>query len=459
MLDNLVLKSITSNEEYARKVVPFLRKEYFADKAQQAIYLIADEYFRKYNKCATLDVLEIESSKLQNINEKLYESIVEEVKGLSNVEVGGDLQWLVDQTEQFCQERALHNSMMKSIEIMKGNEKHLTKTSIPEIMREALSVSFDTRLGHDYFMDAEHQYDYYTSPQTKIPFDIDVLNDITSGGITRKTLNLIIGGTHSGKTLGMCHLAAGYMTMGYNVLYITMEEAEEKIRLRIDGNLMGQSLDQIPKMSKTAYLNKVEHIRSRTVGKLRIKEYPTSGASVANFRFLVNELKIKENFVPDIIFVDYLNICASDRFKNADSLYTYNKAIAEELRGFAKETDAGLWTATQLNREGFKDSDPDMGDVSDSFGVPMTADLAIIIIGSDDLDRMGQLKVKQQKNRYRDLNYRKSFLIGCDKPKMRWYDLEDSAQPPQQSKEEVTVPGKRNVSSTSAKADMFGDFS
>jgi replicative DNA helicase len=464
MFDSIVLKSLTSNEDYTRKVTPFLKKEYFEDRAQQTLYMIADEYFRKYNKCATQDVLEVEVSRLQNINESLYTAVCKEMDGLAGIEVGGDINWLLDNTEQYCQDRALHNGMKKALEIMKGNEKKLTKTAIPELLRDALAVGFDSKLGHDYELDAEAQYEYYTSPKTKIPFDIEIMNDITNGGVERKTLNLFIGGTHAGKTLTMCHMAAAHYIMGYNVLYITLEMGENQIRSRIDANLMNMYLDDIPKMAKPAYMSRIEAIKQRTVGRFKIREFPTSGASVANFRFLLSELKIKENFVPDIIYVDYLNICASDRFKSADSLYSYNKAIAEELRGFAKETNTALFTATQLNREGFKDSDPDMGDVSDSFGVPMTADLALILIGSEELDRLNQLMCKQEKNRYRDLNYKKRFVVGCEKPKMRWYDLEESAQPPIQEEKVESVPKpkimntNRRSSTTSSKAAQFQEF-
>lgn len=461
MIESVILRSLTSNEEYARKTVPFLKKEYFLDKAQQAVYLIADQYFKKYNKCATPDVLEVEVDKLRNVNEALYAQITTEIDQLSTIEVGGDLDWLVAETETFCQDRSLHITMQKAIEIMKGNEKTLTKTAIPDMLREALSVSFDTRLGHDYQLDAESQYAYYTAPETKIPFDIEVMNEITNGGVTRKTLNIFIGGTHAGKTLAMCHFAAAHYMAGYKVLYITMEEAEEKIRYRIDANLMNANMDDIPRMSKDAYLARVDKIKANTIGDLRIKEYPTGAASVANFRFLLNELKIKENFVPDIIYIDYLNICASDRFGKIDNLYSYNKAIAEELRGFAKESDVALFTATQLNREGFKDSDPDMGDVSDSFGVPMTADFAVILIGSEDLDRMEQLIVKQQKNRYKDLNYKKRFAVGCRKSMMRWYDLDDTSIPSIDNKSEAVpqpVITKRTQRPNTSKALVFQDF-
>ena len=465
MIESVLLKSLTSNEDFARKVVPFLTKEYFLDKAHQTVYLIADQYFKKYNQVASLDVLEVEIDKLRDVNENLYTQIATFVDQLAGIEVGGTVDWLVGETEAFCQDRALHIAMQQAVQIMQGNEKKLSKTAIPDILREALSVSFDTRLGHDYQLDAEAQFDYYTAPETKIPFDIEVMNDITNGGVTRKTLNLFIGGTHAGKTLAMCHFAAAHYQAGYNVLYITMEEAEEKIRYRIDANLLNSWMDDVPKMQREVYLNRVAQVKKSTIGNLKIKEYPTGGASVANFRFLLNELKIKENFVPDIIYVDYLNICSSDRFAKADSLYTYNKAIAEELRGFAKEADVALFTATQLNREGFKDSDPDMGDVSDSFGVPMTADMALILIGSEELDRLNQLIVKQQKNRYKDLNFKKRFIVGCLKGKMRWYDLdEDSVTLPDiDNDKDDTVPkpvaGRRKgPTASSPKAGAFADF-
>lgn len=462
MIESVLLKNLTSSEEFARKVTPFLIPDYFLNKAEQTIYLIADHYFKKYNKVATPDVLEVEIDKLRDVNENLYNEITKYADALASVESGGDIEWLVKETESFCQNRALHIAMQKAVQIMQGNERSLSRTAIPDILREALSVSFDTRLGHDYQLDAEAQFDYYTAPETKIPFDIDVMNDITNGGVTRKTLNLFIGGTHAGKTLAMCHFAAAHYQAGYNVLYITMEEAEEKIRYRIDANLMNSWMDEIPKMQKEAYLARVAQVKKNTIGTLKIKEYPTGGASVSNFRFLLNELKIKENFVPDVIYVDYLNICSSDRFRQADSLYSYNKAIAEELRGFAKEADVALFTATQLNREGFKDSDPDMGDVSDSFGVPMTADMALILIGSEELDRLNQLQVKQQKNRYKDLNYKKRFVVGCMKGKMRWYDLEDTTVPDIDNDRSTTVPqpvvGKRKPMMSTPKSGAFAEF-
>lgn len=445
-IEAVILKSLTSNEEYARKVVPFLDREYFVDQSQRAIYLIADKYFRKYNKCASTDVLQIEIDKLQGVNETLYEELKKDVAYLDDCKVEGTIEWLLDETEAFCQDRALYNAIQKTIQISRGNDKRLSKTAIPEIMQDALAVCFDNKLGHDYQTDAEHQYDYYANPESKIPFEIDKLNEITAGGIPRKTLNLIIAATHGGKSLIMGYLANCYYLMGYNVLYISLEMSEEQLRQRSDANLLNVDMDDIPFMEREAYLNRVRAIGNRTTGRMKYKEYGTASASVSNFRHYVNELKIKHNFVPDVIVVDYLNICASDRFKTADNSYAYNKAIAEELRGFAKETNTILWTATQLNREGFKDSDPDMGDISDSFGVAFTADFAIVTYRNEELIRMNQIMVKQEKNRYRDLNFCKKFILGIETPRMRLYDLEESAQAPMPHIDDITPPPNQKAS-------------
>lgn len=449
-IEAVVLKSLCSNEEYTRKVIPFLSKEYFTDQSQRAIYLIADSYFRKYNKCASPDVLQIEIEKLQGVKEELYEEIKKDVEYLRGVAVEGTIEWLVDETETFCQDRALYNAIQQTIQISRGNDKRLSKTAIPQIMQDALAVCFDSKLGHDFQDDAEHQYDYYANPESKIPFESETLNDITNGGIPRKTLNLIIAATHGGKSLIMGYLANCYYLMGFNVLYISLEMSEEQLRQRSDANLLNVDMDDVPYLSREGYLNKIRTIGERTTGRMKYKEYGTASASVSNFRHYVNELKIKHNFIPDVIMVDYLNICASDRFKTADNSYAYNKAIAEELRGFAKETNAVLWTATQLNRDGFKDSDPDMGNISDSFGVAFTADFAIVTFRNEELIRMNQIMFKQEKNRYKDLNYRKKFMMGIETSRMRVYDLDEQAQ--------SVMPHIDDIPPTSNKASKFQGF-
>lgn len=429
-IETLILKSLTSNEEFCRKTVPFLKPEYFDDKSQRIVYLIADSYFRKYNKVATPDVLAIELDKAPGLSEQTYKEATQLISSISNMKVEGEYDWVVENTEKFCQDRAIYLGIRQCISIMDGEEKKLSKEAIPEILKEALAVSFDSVLGHDYEADAENQFEYYTSPHTKIPFNLDKLNDVTNGGVTRKTLNLLIAATHGCKTLALCDLAASYYMQGYNVLYITMEESENKIRQRIDANLLNVVMDDLMEQERSSYLNRVKRVTSKTKARMVIREYPTSGASVANFRYLMHELLLKQDFKPDIIMVDYLNLCLSSRFKSADNSYAYHKAISEELRGFAKEADVALWSATQLNRDGFKTNDPDMGQVSDSFGVAFTADFACILISSDELVRMAQILFKQQKNRYKDLNYCKRFVVGIERAKMKLYDVEDSAQPP-----------------------------
>ena len=450
-IEAIVLRSLTTNEEYTRKVVPFLTKEYFKEQSQRAIYLIADQYFRKYNKCASIDVLNIEVEKLQGVKEELYTEIKKDIEYLGSLNVEGALDWLIDETELFCQDRALYNAIQKTIEITRGDEKRLSKTAIPQIMQDALAVRFDDKLGHDYIDDAEHQHQHYSNPESKIPFDIEKLNEITGGGIPRKTLNLIIAATHGGKSLIMGYLANSYYLMGYNVLYISMEMSEEQLRQRSDANLLNVDMDDVPYMKEENYLARVRSIAERTRGRMKYKEYPTAGASVSNFRHYVNELKIKQNFVPDVIIVDYLNICASDRFKSADNSYAYHKAISEELRGFAHETNTILWTATQLNRTGFQDSDPGMGEVSDSFGVAFTADFTFVTYRNEELIRMNQIMFKQEKNRYKDLNYCKKFILGIETARMRIYDLEESAQASMPHIDDVPPP-------VSNKANKFQGF-
>lgn len=453
-VEQLILKSLVSDIEFARKTIPYLKPDYFNEKPQQIIYLIADEYFRKYNKCASIDVLQIELQKAPGLSETIYNSTNSLINELTDLNVEGDLQWRVDEAERFCQDKAIYNGIMQSIAIIQGEDKKLNRDAIPDILKEALGVCFDTKMGHDYIDDAEHQFLYYTSPQTKIPFDIDKLNEVTNGGVTRKTLNLDIAATHGGKTLSMCHKAAAHYAMGYNVLYLTMEESEEKIRTRIDANLLGVDMDDIAAISREEYFKRIGRIRAKTVGKLKIREFPTAGASAANFRYYIQELAIKKNFIPDVIYIDYLNLCASSRIRHADNSYAYHKAVAEELRGLAKETNTALFTATQLNREGFKDSDPDMGLISDSFGVAFTADFACILIGSEELTRAGQIMIKQEKNRYKDLNYCKRFVIGLDRQRMRLYDAENSAQPVR----DIDYGIENKITSRNDKAKKFADF-
>lgn len=427
-VESIVLNRLIEDESFTRKTIPFLREEYFQTQEAKVLFRILGSHFKRYHKCAKREVLTVEVEKIKSLSESLYGNIQELIGKVSEFPVTASEEWLLDQAEEFCKDRALFNSMSKAIEIMDGSNKALSKTAIPELMREALAVSFDPKLGHDYFDNAEDQWEYYNNQDTKIPFKQDILNLITNGGIGRKTLNLILAATHGGKSLILGDFAANYLKLGLNVLYITLEMSEEEIRKRIDANLLETKMDDVAQIDKTTYLNKVGRIRKGTLGELKVKEYGTGSAGVAHFRAYVNELKLVHEFVPDIICVDYLNICCSERFAKADNSYAYNKAIAEEIRGFAKETNTGIWSATQLNREGAKDSDPDMTDISDSFGVAFTADFAVVTFRNEDLIRQGMFMVKQEKNRYRDLNWKKRFMMGMDTSRMRIFDAEESAQ-------------------------------
>lgn len=430
-IETVVLKALTSSDSYARKVTPYLKKDYFTDKAHQALYLISDSYFKKYNQCASKEVLLVELDKLKGLNEQLFSQALETVEQVENQPLNSDEQWLVDTTEEFCKDRALHLAFAKALEIYKGNEQRLSRTAIPKLMEEALGVAFDERLGHDYIDSAEEQLEYYHSDVERIATDIQIFNDITNGGIPRKTLSLFIAGTHVGKSLTMCALAGGCYMLGYNVLYITLEESEPKIRQRIDANLLNITMDDLLYVDKNIYRKRMKQIEQRTTGKLKIREFPTAGASTSQFRYLLNELKLKKNFVPDIVFVDYLNICKSDRHTSIDNSNAYVKSITEELRGLAIESNAAFVSGTQLNRVGMKDSDPDMDDVAESFGSMFVADFVTVLTAPDELRAKNMMMWKQQKNRYRNLHFKKRFVTGADPLKMRVYDVEESAQPTQ----------------------------
>lgn len=428
-LELVILKNLIHNEEYLRKVLPFLKSEYFADRTEKVIFDEIVNFTEKYNNPPTIESLRIyvgESNKSQDDVDKLNAY----VNNLEVCDSGSKLEWIVDKTEEFCQDKSIYNAVLGSISILDGADKTHDKGSIPKILSDALSVSFDNSVGHDYLEEAASRYEFYHRQESKIPFDLTYFNKITKGGLSTKTLNIILAGTGVGKSLFMCHVAASCMAQGKNVLYITMEMAEERIAERIDANLLNVTMDELMNLSEDAYIKKVDRVRSKTVGKLIIKEYPTASASATHFRTLLNELNLKRNFTPDIIFVDYLNICCSSRLRvgaNVNS-YTYVKAIAEELRGLAVEFDVPLVSATQTTRSGFNSSDPGMEDVSESFGLPATADMMFALISSDDLQEMNQIMVKQLKNRYSDLTQNKRFTIGIDRAKMKLYDTEQSSQ-------------------------------
>lgn len=428
MIEQTILSHLSFNEEYARKVLPFLKDEYFVDQSHRVVFKLVDAYINKYNGMPTKEALLIELDAVAGMNENGYKATKEVISSLEKDDTG--MQWLIDNTEKFCQDKALYNAVSKSIQIMDGTDKNNDKGMIPKILQDALAVTFDNSVGHDYLEDFDSRYDFYHRREARIAFDLAYMNEITNGGIPGKTLNIILAGTGVGKTMFMCHNAAGNLTLGKNVLYITMEMAEEEIAKRIDANLMNVALDELMVLPRETYHKKVQKVREKTVGKLLIKEYPTASASAHHFRALLNELALKKNFVPDIIYIDYLNICASSRIKpgaNVNS-YTYIKSIAEELRGLAVEFKLPIVSATQTTRTGYASSDVELTDTSESFGLPATADFMIALISTEELADMGQIMVKQLKNRYGDPNKYKRFVIGVDRAKMKFFDVEQGAQ-------------------------------
>jgi replicative DNA helicase len=433
-LEQKILKHLLLDEEYTRKTLPFIKGEYFQESSEKLLFDEIQTYVNKYNTMPTKEALVIEIDKRVNLTDDQHKKTVALVKSITIDPEVSDTKWLIDATEDFCQEKAIYNGIMQSIQILddknKNNTEKLDKGSIPKILADALSVSFDNHIGHDFIDDAETRYDFYHKVERRIPFDLDYLNRITKGGLAEKSLNIVLAGTGVGKSLFMCHCAAANLTMGKNVLYITMEMAEERIAERIDANLMNVELDRLIGMPKETYLKKVETLREKTKGKLIIKEYPTASANVNHFNHLLNELKLKRQFIPDIIYIDYLNICSSARMKMGSSInsYTYIKAIAEELRGLAVEHKVPVVSATQTTRSGYTNSDVGLEDTSESFGLPATADLMFALISTEELADLNQIMVKQLKNRYSDPTTNKRFVIGVDRAKMKLYDAEESAQ-------------------------------
>ena len=431
-LEKKILKHLIYDEEYTRKVLPFIKNEYFGDQSEKVLFEQIQFYVTKYNAMPSREALEIEIDNRANLTDDQHKSTVQLIKEISAEEITNDRDWLIDETETFCQEKAIYNGIMRSIQILdnKNTKESLDKGSIPTILADALSVSFDHHVGHDFLDDAESRYDFYHKVEKRIPFDLDYLNRITKNGLPEKSLNIVLAGTGVGKSLFMCHCAAANLSIGKNVLYITLEMAEERIAERIDANLMNIEVDRLTAMPKDAYLKKIERIHEKTTGKLIIKEYPTASANVNHFKHLLNELKLKRQFIPDIIYIDYLNICSSSRMKIGNSVnsYTYIKAIAEELRGLAVESKLPIVSATQTTRSGYASSDVDLTDTSESFGLPATADLMFALISTEELEDLNQIMVKQLKNRYNDPTTNKRFVIGVDRAKMKLYDVEQTAQ-------------------------------
>jgi len=429
-IEHIIFGNLIENEEYGRKVIPFLKEEYFTDIVDRKIFSIIHEFVGKYNNFPTKSAVEIDLNDVGGLSDDQFKLAKEVVSGLDKSE-DRDVAWLVDNTEKFCKDKALYNALMQSIQIVDDSKKDsISVGSIPQILTDALGVSFDSHIGHDFLDDAPERYEFYHRKEVRIGFDIDYFNKITQGGLPRKTLNIALAGTGVGKSLFMCHGAAHNLMAGQNVLYITLEMAEERIAERIDANLLGVTLDDLKELPQAIYYKLVGKVKERAKGKLIVKEYPTACAGSANFRHLLNELKIKKNFIPDIIYIDYLNICASSRIKPGSNInsYTYIKAIAEELRGLAVEFNVPIVSATQTNRSGFSNSDVGLEDTSESFGLPATADFMFALITSEELRQLNQIMVKQLKNRYGDASVHKRFVIGVDYSKMRLYNVEASAQ-------------------------------
>jgi len=430
-LEQAIIKNLIYNEEYLRKVLPFIKPEYFSDRTERTLFNEITSFTNTYNNAPSIEAIGISVKEKNNLSDdevKKCQDYIQEVE--KNRSTESEIQWLIDKTEKFCQEKAIYNAVLGSISILDGKDKANDKGAIPKILSDALAVSFDTTVGHDYLENSDERYEFYHRKEERIPFDLDYFNKITKGGLPAKTLNIALAGTGVGKSLFMCHVAAGCMVQGKNVLYITLEMAEEKIAERIDANLLNVTLDDLMELPKDMYDKRVQKVREKTTGKLIIKEYPTASASVTHFRTLLNELNLKRSFIPDIIFVDYLNICCSSRIKAGANInsYTYVKSIAEELRGLAVEYNVPIVSATQTTRSGFTSSDPGLEDTSESFGLPATADLMFALISSEELEELGQMMVKQLKNRYNDPTFHKRFTIGVDRSKMKLFDVEQSAQ-------------------------------
>lgn len=428
MIEQAILSGLLYKEDFARKVLPFVLPVYFHQQHHRVVFEEIDQFVKKYQSLPTKEVLKINISQRKGISETTYKQAVEV---LDQVQDPGsiDITWLTEKTEKFCQDKAIYNAIMDSIQILDGKTQQ-DKGAIPTILSAALAISFDTNIGHDYIEDAASRYEYYHKVENRIPFDLELMNKITKGGIPRKTLSIVMAGTGVGKSFLMCHFAASNLARGYNVLYITMEMAQEKISERIDANLMNVTVDELAIMPRDVFEKRINRIKQNTTGKLIVKEFPTSSAHSGHFRHLLDELALKKNFTPDIIYIDYLNICASSRSKRGANInsYEYVKAIAEELRGLAVEYNVPIFSATQVNRTGFTSSDFGLEDTSESFGLPATADLMFALISTEELEEMNQILFKQLKNRYDDMNKLRRFVVGIDRPKFKLYDCEQAAQ-------------------------------
>ena len=450
-----ILKNLVHNETYTRQVLPFIQPEYFEERSDRIVFEEVSKFLDEYDKTPTKEVLHIEVEKRVDVTEEEYKNIEQLISALDTDE--SESKWLLDTTEEWCKQRAIYLALIKSIQIADGQDEHKKPEAIPAILSDALAVGFDQHVGHDYIDDSEDRYAYYHRVENKIPFDLEYLNKITSGGISDKTLNIALAGTGVGKSLFMCHVASSCLVQGKNVLYITLEMAEEKIAERIDANLLDTNIKDIAELPEKIFNKKITNLSKKTEGKLIVKEYPTASAHCGHFKSLLQELKLKKSFSPDIIFVDYLNICASSRYRSAVNVnsYSYVKAIAEELRGLAVEFSLPIVSATQTTRSGFASSDPNLTDTRESFGLPATADLMFALISTEELEGLNQIMVKQLKNRYNDPTINKRFVVGIDRAKMRLYDVEQGAQQDIVEDIEVVQHNKKEQSQSKSKFDDF----
>ena len=453
-IENTILNSLFFNEDFVRKAIPFIKPYYFSKRDERLLFIEVDKFIQKYNNLPTKETILIELNNRKDLNEEEYKNVKDLVNSITKEDI--DLQWLLDTTEKFCKDRAVHNAVLDGIKILDGKDKTRTPEALPSLLGEALGVSFDKHVGHDYIEDAEARFDWYHTKEKRFPFDLSYFNRITKGGIPSKTLNIALAGTGVGKSLFMCHAASAFLTQGLNVLYITLEMAEERIAERIDANLFDVTIDDLHVMPKELYDNKVKKLENKTNGSLVIKEYPTASAHSGHFKSLLNELALKKSFKPDVIFIDYLNICASSRFRGGNiSSYFYVKAIAEELRGLAVEFDVPIFSATQTTRTGYVSTDIGLEDTSESFGLPATADFMFALMSNEELEGLGQMKVKQLKNRYNDPAINRSFIVGVDRAKMRLYDVENTAQNIVGGKE---LKQEENYPTPEESYEKFSDF-
>ena len=427
-IEKVILQNLANDDVFMRKVIPFLKRDYFIDNNEKIVYDKIKNFIDEYNVIPTKDALVIAAQNDKSLNEDQYKEVVELIHDLEPTDHNKD--WLYKETEKFCKDKAIYNAILQSISIIDGRDKARSEDGIPQLLQDALGVCFDNNVGHDYIESADKRYEFYHRVESRVPFDLEYFNKITNGGMPNKTLNVCLAGTGVGKSLFMCHVAASVLAQGKNVLYITLEMAEERIAERIDANLMNITMDQLKDLPKSIFDNRIEKIRGRTEGTLIIKEYPTTGAHTGHFKALLNELQLKKQFKPDLIVIDYLNICASSRFKGGSNInsYTLIKSIAEELRGLAVEENLPILSATQTTRGGYGNTDVELTDTSESFGLPATVDFMFALISTEDMEKMNQLMVKQLKNRYNDPTTNKRFVIGVDRAKMKLYDLEQSAQ-------------------------------